>query len=146
MSLEIKVGGHAACVTVEVFGYENPSAEDISDANWIRCQVKVKIGEREFSADFPASLTTHDFAQFREELDTVLGSLDGTASFLTDEEALCLSVVVHGTGRAEVKGVAQVCDNPQASLNFSFESDQSFLNQTLHDLQALIEKFPVKEH
>lgn len=146
MSLEIRIGGHGACVTMEVFGYENPFAENISDSNWVSCQVKLKIREREFSVDFPASFTTHDFAQFYGELSIVVERLEGTASFVTDEQALCISVVVHGTGRGEVKGVAQVCDTPQASLNFSFESDQSFLNQTLHDLQAVIEKFPVKEY
>lgn len=146
MSFKIEIGGQGARLTVEVLGYENPSAQDISDANWLRCQVMIRIGERAFSADFPASFTTSDFVRFREELSTVLTKLSGTASFLTDEEALCLSIEIGRTGGALVEGVAQTDGQPQASLSFSFDSDQSFLSRTLHDLEAVVTHFPVKEH
>ena len=145
MSVEIEINGQGSRLRVEVLGYENPSAQDISDANWLRCQVMIKIGEA-FLADFPASFTTSDFVRFRDELSTVLTKLSGTASFLTDEEALSLSIDIGRTGGALVSGVAQTEGQPQASLSFSFDSDQSFLIQTLHGLDALVTHFPIKEH
>lgn len=129
---------------MEVLGYENPSAPDVSDANWLKCRVAINI-EEAFWANFPASFTTSDFIQFHEELRTVLTKLSGTASFLTDEDALCLSIEIGRTGGALVGGVAQTYGQPQASLSFSFESDQSFLSRTLHDLEAVVIHFPVKE-
>ena len=144
MSLKIEIGGQGGHLMVEVLGYENPFAQDTSDANWLNCQVLIRIGEH-FRADFPASFATSDFVRFREELTTVLTKVDGTASFLTDEDALSFSIEMSRTGGAVVGGVAQNYGQPQASLSFSFETDQTFLTQTLHHLVTVVTHFPVKE-
>jgi hypothetical protein len=41
MSFEIT--GEAAQVRIEVFGYENPTAQEPSDANWLTCRVEVRV-------------------------------------------------------------------------------------------------------
>lgn len=143
MLVEIEIAGHGASLKVEVLGYENPSAQDLSDANWLSCNVLARIGS--FSGNFNGSFTTYDFVQFRDELRELLKEQSGTASFLTDEEQLRLRVEVGRTGIARIEGVAQIHDMPQASLSFLFESDVSFLSQTLRDLEALVRSFSVKE-
>lgn len=145
MPLEVTIAGDGGSLTVEVLGYEDSSGQDISDANWLVCRVIVTIGAGTFSCDFRAAFTTHDFAQFREQLNEAVSRLTGMASFITDEDALRLSVQMGERGNAHVEGIARVCGPPEATLSFSFESDQSFLNQTLHALGALLSQFPIKE-
>lgn len=140
---EIEIAGHGGSIKVEALRYENPSAKDLSDANWLSCNVQARIGS--FSGNFSGSFTTNDFVQFRDELRGLLSRKSDTASFLTDEEQLRIKLEVGRTGTVQIEGSAQTYGMPQASLSFSFESDMSFLDQTLRDLEKLIRSFPVKE-
>ncbi|MGH9768138.1 MAG: WapI family immunity protein [Blastocatellia bacterium] len=143
MSDEIEIAGQGASLKVEVLRYENISAQDLSDANWLSCSVQARVGS--FSGNFSGSFTTNDFAQFRDELRELLARKSGTASFLTDEEQLRINLEVERTGTVQIEGSAQTSGMPQACLSFSFESDMSFLDQTLRDLEKLVKSFPVKE-
>lgn len=144
MSEKIEIIGEGVCIALEVLGYENPLAQDVSDANWLDCRVSITIGDA-FQGQFAASFTTSDFVRFREELSTALTELNGTATFVTDEDALRVGVELSKTGRAAVEGIAQTF-SPDASLSFSFETDQTFLNQTLQQLNAVVDHFPIKEY
>lgn len=144
MSFVMEISGQGARLTVEVLGYENPSAQNASDANWLSCNVAIKVLESTVLANFPASFTTYDFIQFRQELSTILSNLRGSATFVTDEEALRLSVEIGSTGVARVDGVACVRGGPETTLSFSFDSDQSYLSQTVNGLEAIVVHFPTR--
>jgi hypothetical protein len=142
VSLRVELKGEGGQVIVEVHGYENPDAQDVSDANWLNCVVSADVAG--FTASFPTSFTTHDFKQFREELSRVYSELKGKASFLTDEDAFRMTIDVASTGRVSVSGVLQTFGSPNVSMKFSFLSDQSNLATTNRALEAILAEFPVK--
>src|SRR5437016_5653770 len=110
MSLTFELAGHGASLVIEVLDYERPASQDISDTNWLTCHVLIKVGP--FHADFAAPFKTFDFAQFWEEFRGLLSGHSGTASFLTDEEVLRLSVTLTRTPGAQIEGVARVYGRP----------------------------------
>ena len=142
MSCIITLDGNGAKIKIDIFGYENPYAEDLSDANWLSCYVKLDI--EKFTANFSASFTTSDFVSFYNDLNRIMLDFIGSASFVTDEEKLYLNIEIGKTGRACVKGLAQIHGKPKAALSFSFDTDQSFINKTIHELNAALQNYPVK--
>src|SRR5256885_1941379 len=98
MSIKIEIAGQSARVKIEVLGYENPSAQNRSDANWLTCHVEVRV--RSFSGQLDAAFTTQDFAAFAKCLCSAVKELNGTATFETDENALRLDVEFTHTGAA----------------------------------------------
>jgi hypothetical protein len=90
---------------------------------------------------------TGDFVLFYRELDEALRSLKGTAAFSTAEAGLKFEVAFKSAGHADVSGIvqSQLSVVPRRTkLDFSFESDQSFLSSTLDGLRAVIQQFPVR--
>ncbi|MCL5773494.1 MAG: hypothetical protein M1536_03860 [Firmicutes bacterium] len=142
MSYPFEIAGHGARLSIEVFNYENSSAQNISDANWLKCRVVLNIYP--FSGNFDASFTTQDFVRFLDDLRKILSELSGTASFLTDEDTLRLTVKMEKTGGVQISGIAEVSDQTHVTLSFSFKSDQTFVSQTYRELEAIVLQFPVK--
>jgi hypothetical protein len=143
MSCIINLDGNEAKIQIEVIGYENPDAQDLSDANWLTCYVSLDI--EKFTANFSASFTTNDFELFNNDLIRIVSDFVGSASFVTDEEKLYLNIEITKTGRACVKGLAQIHGKPKAALSFSFDTDQSFLRKTFHGVSAVLQNYPVKK-
>ena len=143
MTIRLEIAGHMGRISIQVLSYENPMAENLSDANWLRCEVEVQAPP--FSGVFSASFTTHDFTRFLEELRQILPRLGGTASFITDEDALRLAITLdERSGRANVSGIAKGV-HTGAALSFRFDSDQSFLAQACRELEAIVKEFPIKK-
>jgi hypothetical protein len=142
MSLEIEIAGQTAQVRIEVFGYENPTAQESSDANWLTCRVEVRV--RSFSGQVDAAFTTQDFAAFGRCLRSAVAEVKGAAAFETDENALQLNVEFTRTGAVRVSGTLREADRPQTSLTFSFESDQTFISRTADALDELTRRFPIR--
>jgi len=142
MTVNVEVAGPAANVKIEVLGYENLAAENLSDANWVTCRVEVRV--RNFAGHVDASFTTHDFVSFTKSLRPAVADLRGEAVFETDEDALRLNVKFSATGKATVTGSLREPDRPQTSLAFIFESDQTFMRKTLDALNAVVQQFPVR--
>lgn len=139
---EATIRGDGNVVKITVLGYERETAIDISDANWLRSRITVCVGP--FSADYEAALTTHDFAEFTEHLARIVTSLEGKASFRTDEDWLSLDVELNKRGAATVQGIAKVHGNPSASLAVRFDTDQTYLSQTLAECREILRVFPVR--
>ena len=143
MSAQVEFKGHGGVVLVSVGGYENPGAQTVSDANWLSCCVELTVGG--VSASLNASFGTRDFSRFLEQLERILIDLDGVAPFETDEDALALKVALAAKGTGTVSGVLRCVDQARATVEFSFESDQTFLRQAIVELRNLCREFPVKE-
>ena len=142
MSVNVEVAGEAAHVRIEVIGYENPAAENLSDANWLTCRVEVRV--RGFEGRVDASFTTQEFAAFSRSLRSAVSDLKGEATFETDEDALRLDVKFNTTGKAAVTGTLHEPDRPRTTLTFSFESDQTFMRRTVDALNEVTRQFPVR--
>ena len=138
----MSIKGHGASIIIEVSGYERPIAQNIDDANWLTCRVFVNLGY--FSGEYPATFVTSDFVRFRNELKNVLSEMGGSASFETCEESLNCSIEMKKTGIAQIGGKVQIHGNVITALQFSFQSDQSFLTETLLQVEAIIRDYPVR--
>ena len=140
--ITILIEGGGCFISMVVEGYEREFAEDFSDANWLKCRIKVSVGA--FSAEIDATITTHDFVEFQNELSKAMKSLSGAATFRTDEEWLSIDIEFNARGSAHVRGATQVHGFPKANLAFEFETDQSYLSQTCVQLEKVVENFPVR--
>jgi hypothetical protein len=139
---DFRITGSDGSIRIEVLGYENPIAENDSDANWLRSRIRVAVGS--FSGETDAALTTQDFAYFERQLAEVLRTLQGKATFQTDEDSLRFEVWMGSLGTATVSGAVKATSGSQASLRFSFETDQSYLAQTELELVEVTKEFPIK--
>lgn len=144
MSEEIRVAGHRAIIAIEVLSYERPEVMDPDDANWLKCGVSVKAGP--FTGAFPCTLTTRDLATLTERLKTALGVPSGKVAFRTTESDISLEILFDNRGTAVVLGSVEPQVSPEASLHFRFETDQSYLTQTLRQLESVLRRFPVKAY
>lgn len=140
--ITVPINGQGGTISIDVMSYENPTAKDTSDANWLSSRIEVTAGP--FSGRFNATLTTQDFVCFRDEMEALLNQLKGKATFQTDEDWLGFHIEMQTRGTAKVTGIAKVHGEPKASLSFAFETDQSLLAQTKSALDAVVEKFPIK--
>ena len=146
MTNTVQIRGDGKAIQIEVFGYERPDADDGYDANWLRAKCSVTVAE--FSVVLSLALATHDFARFTDELEQAVKVVNGTASFSTAEEGLAVEIKFTTAGHADVFGsvrsqTSSVPDVPV--LSFSFETDQSFLAQTVRELKAIVSRFPVRK-
>jgi hypothetical protein len=137
----IRGGGQ---VRIEVLEYERPDATETNESNRLTCRCSVEV--REFACNLNLSLSTHDFVQFRTQLNEALEKLGRAVAVNISEERFRLEVIIARGGLADVFGYAQSDTARRSStvLAFSFESDQSFLFQTNRELEKIIQHFPVR--
>ena len=140
MSQLFKISGDGAWLSVEVFGYENRLAEYESDANWLSCIVALTIGP--FEGRLSAALSTHDFADFMEQLQKVNTLAVPTALFECDEDSLRIAVEASSLGAVQVSGHVKQLGLPRASLSFSFGSDLTYIAQAVEQLRSVTAAFP----
>jgi hypothetical protein len=141
----VQIRGDGNVIQIEVFGYERLDATDEYDANWLRARCSITIAE--FSAVLSLALVTHDVGRFAHELEQAVQLLKGTASFSTPEAGLAVEIKFTTAGHAEILGSARSqrsCVPDVSVLSFSFETDQSFLAQTVRELKAIVSRFPVR--
>lgn len=142
MPVQIAIEGHGGRVVVVVLGYENPSAPNTSDANWLSCEVSVKLGGWEGAVR--ASLTTEDFAALAKDLRAVFDGAATVATFDTMEEALALRFEMARTGSCRVTGTVRDRSNPEVKLSFVLQSDQTYLRPALASIEQVVASFPVR--
>ena len=142
MSAQITISGQGATIGIVIIGYEREQAENESDANWLSCSVDLRVGA--FSAQYAANFATNDFREFRKQLLAHLEQQIAVAKFECDELPLVLSVALSRAGIGRVSGRATSTGQPSAALDFSFETDQSFLRSTLQQLDAALAAYPVR--
>jgi hypothetical protein len=136
--------GDGAKIAIKAISYERARADNISDANWIACNVILDIPP--FCGEFEASFSTEDFRYFERELGLLSESLAGKAVFETDEGALRLLLVMRSRGELTVEGEAVFVGTARTSLKFRFSSDQSYLDDLLRGIGTITREFPVKGH
>lgn len=140
--INISIKGDGGLLAIDVLGYENPSATNDSDANWLISSIMVAVGP--FCAKLDAVLTTHDFVHFERDLASMLRALAGKAEFQTDEESLCFAVHMGPQGVAMVNGIVQFIGETRASMEFSFPTDQTYLDRARCSLSDITKRFPVR--
>jgi hypothetical protein len=87
------------------------------------------------------ALRTEELAEFRDELERLVVQLDGEATLTHMEQQVgCTISLNRGTG--EFNGFVR--QNVGAELRVSGRTDQSYLQSSLREFDALIKELPVK--
>ena len=142
----MEIGGHGGHIKIDVQGYEQPETSDEDDANWLIARCNVAVAE--FSCTIKLSLVTRDFVEFLAQLEKAVDSLKGTAAFTTLGEGLDIEIKFTHAGHADLLGRARSQQSlvpDQSVLSFSFETDQSFLSQTVRELRGIVTQFPIRK-
>lgn len=129
-------------VEVSVLGYERPPTGDYYDDNWLTVEVSLAIGG--FRGRFQASFLTAELMEFRDQLAALYKSLNGEAKLVTMETQLLLSLSGNGRGGVSLKGEATDQPGTGNRLVFGLDLDQTHLAATLGELDAAIERFPIR--
>jgi hypothetical protein len=143
VAMEATVAGHGCRLVLRVSAYEWPDEVSGSDANWLTGEVELRAGRTgEFRARQPAALRTDELAQFRDDLHETVESLNGTARLRHLEAQVgCTIELAHGRGNLSAFIKEHVGSELQVRR---CETDQSYLAQTVRELDALVEAFPVR--
>ena len=145
VAMEAIVAGHGCRLVLRVSAYEWPDEVSGSDANWLRGEVdRLQAGRTGAVACAPdgAALRTEELAQFRDQLQEVVSSLNGTATLHHLESQVgCTVELANGSGSLS----AFVKEHVGSELHVhECETDQSYLAQTVRELDAIVEMFPVR--
>ena len=129
-------------VEVTVSGYERQPSGDYHDDNWLTVEVSLAVGG--FSGRFQASFLTAELMEFRDQLAALYKGLNGEAKLVTMETQLQLTLTGNGRGGISLKGEAWDRPGIGNRLVFGLDLDQTHLATTLGELDAVIERFPVR--
>lgn len=139
---EIKSEGNL--VRVEPIALEALNSHSEWDRNWIKTKVTLKGGI--FSGTYEGLFMTSDFQYFKLQLQSMKGDLKESANFTSLEYHLDLVLKGDGIGHIEVNVVGR--DRPYSGggcLSFQFETDQTYLDPLINQLENITSKFPVTE-
>ena len=137
------MAGDSCRLTLRVHGYERPDETSGFDANWLNGEVELVAGMTgAFRATHRVDFLAGEFERFRDELRGVVESRNGSASFTTIESQVgCTIELTNGWGSFTAFVAEHVGSNLQVD---DASTDPSYLAQTLHALDALVEAFPVR--
>jgi len=141
VAMEATVAGHGCRLVLRVSAHERPDEVSGSDANWLTGEVELRAGRTGVvHARHGAALRTKELAQFRDQ--EVVASLNGTATLHHLESQVgCTIDLANGRGSLS----AFIKEHIGSELHVhECETDQSYLAQTVRELDATIEMFPVR--
>jgi hypothetical protein len=128
-------------VLFTVLGRKHPGLFDHWDGNWLASEVKVAVGG--FRAAFRADLRAEELQAFRDQIDALVQSVEGAASFSTLEGQIALTISGDVRGHVSVRGEARDVPAGDNLLQFAFEIDQTYLKSIYVSLDAIVSAFPV---
>lgn len=139
MGENINISGPGSKVMISALKYER-SAADGTEPEWLSCSVECSVGPFHAKMDLP--LATEDIRRFRDSLAEMLAAVKGEARMDTIENRIGIRVEMGKRGNATVSGTISYHSGPQGTLSFKFETDQSYLAQSLAQTDHVLEVFP----
>lgn len=143
MAIEANIRGQGCRLRLSVSRYEFADAEDFDDANWLIGEVELEAGiTGEFRASHRVALRADELTLFRDQLQPLVETLNGTATLHHLEEQVgCAVSLKDGSGTL----TAFVREHVGSILRVEqCETNQSYLAQTLRELDALVGSFPIR--
>jgi hypothetical protein len=128
-------------VLITVLGRKHPGLFDHCDGNWLACEVRIAAGS--FRAAFRADLRAEELLAFRDQIDALVQSVEGAASFSTLEGQIAMTISGDVKGQVSVRGEARDMPASDNLLQFAFEIDQTYLKTVSLSLDATISAFPL---
>jgi hypothetical protein len=128
-------------VEIEVFSRAYPGQSDYWDGNWVTSYVKIEMPG--YSVGFNAMLRTEEIWDFLQDLKLMDSTLSGKAVLRNLDRYIHLECEMDRLGHIEWSGETCYPAGSGAVLNFSFESNQSYLGALIKELEDISLAFPV---
>jgi len=143
MELDINIKGlDGELLKITVVDYSHPDAVDFWDGNWLACKLILRI--KGFNADFIFDLRVDEVESFLVELEQFNLNLKGKANLENMEEVIKLNLSVNKTGMLKWEGRLLYPAGIGSTLEFTYESDQSFLPGLITELKNVLKRYPIK--
>ncbi len=127
-------GNYLRIKILEVFNF--PASTSHWGGYEIRALIQVKSGNFTVSESFYS--TSGEIYRFWEAVKATNSSLSGKANYNNFEQNLSFSLIYDKIGHVEVTGSFSDYSN---ELHFEFITDQSFIQNTLLELDLIVEKY-----
>ena len=141
--IEATIAGEGCSLVLRVSGYERPQEQTGADANWLNAEVELRASTTgTFHARHNVALRTEQIVEFRDQLSSLLEALTGEAVLEHLEAQVgCTIKLKNGVGELE----AFVREEIGAELRVSSaRTDQSYLQETLRQMDSIVSAYPVK--
>src|SRR5581483_3485880 len=141
---EAVISSDGVRLVLRVMAYERPTLGTGADANWVTGEAEMTIsGGDVFRAHRGVAFRAEQLARFRDDLRRLLADLEGEAILdHMEDEVGCTIRLRKGTGELDAFIRQHV---PFVELRVhGVPTDQSYLQETLRQLDALVAEFPVK--
>jgi hypothetical protein len=141
---EVAVGGDDFRLVFRVGDYEFPGITSGSDANWLTGEAAMTLDNgASFAARRAISFRTDELASFRDAVNRLVKDLDGDATLSHLEGEVGCVIRLH-RGRGDLAAFV-VKHLPHVELRVErVPTDQSYLQETARQLDALVSAFPVR--
>ena len=121
----------------EVFGFPNRTSH--FGGYECRADIHIKIPSYQVEGNFYTS--TGEIFKFYNELEKCQIVLKGKAEYSTMENNLEMIIKYNDLGRTEISGRFQQYMDAVNCLEFEINSDQSFIKNTLDELEVIVKKY-----
>lgn len=141
---DFTIGLHSGgqSISITVIGLLVIDATSNWDKNWLKTKISVQAGA--FSGIYDADLTTFDFENFEQDLNSLYENLNSEIEFKDLEGYLYMKIKGNGLGNinAEISCSDDTGINA-ATLNFELNFDQTYIKPVIQKLKNITNKYPV---
>jgi hypothetical protein len=141
---EVVIAGDGVRLLLRVASYERPSLVSGADANWLTGDAEITVeATGSFRATRGVALRTEELVSFRDALRRLVAELDGEAMLTHMEDEVGCTVRLH-RGKGELHAFVRE-HMPGVELRVERAgTDQSYLQETVRQLDALVAAFPIR--
>lgn len=141
---DFTIGLHSGgqSISITVIGFLVIDATSNWDKNWLKTKISVQAGA--FSGIYDADLTTFDFENFKQDLNSLYENLNSEIEFKDLEGYLYMKI--KGNGLGNINAEISCSDDPginTATLNFELNFDQTYIKPVIQRLNNITNKYPV---
>ncbi|WP_449539693.1 WapI family immunity protein [Ferdinandcohnia sp. Marseille-Q9671] len=123
---------------VEVYGY--PTETSYLGGYDVKSKVEIKSGNY-LVKDAELWCSTGQIYTFFIQLQECYNNLTGSATFSESENKLKIDLTFTSLGQVRIKGFFQEVTNQENILQFEIESEQTYLQSTLEQLQKIADNY-----
>lgn len=130
-------------IRVTPIEFINYNSELSWDKNWIKTKIEIKAGV--FTGKYLGEFMTHDFVNFKKELQHLYANLNSSATFDGLEGYLKLTIKGDDLGHLDLTCIATDKPVDGNELVSHLILDQTYIPALLRQLDEIIKAFPVNK-
>ena len=136
-ALRGEAGNYISFLLTEVYGF--PAKTSFLGGYEVRATADIKVGTFRAKADFATS--TGEFYQLFQDLTSCNERLAGSVQYTSFERELEVTAQYDVFGNVGILGIFQPSSQSGTLLEFVMQSDQTFVKETLIQLEKLVNKY-----